>query len=123
VVLGFLNSPEYQAGHISDAAYVNDLYFDVLGRSAEATGLASWEGVFKSGASRSAVARDFIDSPESQRRIVDGYYAALLHRAGEDAGVANWLSHLQDDLSPKSIGVAFLASTEYLANARAHVRP
>jgi hypothetical protein len=121
VVVGFLTSPEYQAMHESDDAFIHALYLDVLSRSAEAAGLANWQQVLHNGASRSLVAREFVNSLESHRRVVDSFYAAFLHRAGEAPGEPNWLTHLQAGMSRKSVAIGFLAGIEYFANARDHV--
>ncbi len=69
VAAAFLTSGEYQATHASAAAFAAGLYQDALNRPADASGLAAWEAVLGSGASREQVALEFLTSAESSQGV------------------------------------------------------
>ena len=48
---------------------MNLLYQNVLGRAADAAGLATWTGVLAQGGSRAGVVLDFSESPELKARL------------------------------------------------------
>ena len=75
VVAGFVNSPEFQNtyGALSNPGFVELLYQNVLGRAADAGGLANWVGQLDSGTARAQVVLGFSESPE----FVNGTKAAL----------------------------------------------
>jgi Domain of unknown function (DUF4214) len=96
VVLGFVLSEEYRSAHADATSWVQALYRDALSRDAEAAGLACWTGQLQSRArSERQVAHEIVNSDESFLRAVDGYYAAFLHRPGEQAGREVWLELLR----------------------------
>ncbi|MEC3862669.1 DUF4214 domain-containing protein [Mesobacterium sp. TK19101] len=63
---GFVNSAEFQAvyGALTNTQFVELLYQNVLGRAADAGGLASWVGQLGGGATRAQVVVGFSESPE-----------------------------------------------------------
>ncbi len=125
VVLRFVTSAEYHAKWSTDDTLAQHLYEDVLSREGSTAELtAARSDLLTKGVA--AVARELINSDESYLRIVDGYYAALLHRAGEEGGRQFWLSHLQavgeTNLSPGAVAEQFFYLPEYYdqgANAEA----
>ncbi|WP_082024623.1 DUF4214 domain-containing protein [Mameliella alba] len=62
----FVGSAEFQAtyGDTTDAEFVTLLYNNVLDRDPDPGGFATWVGLLEDGASRVAVVRHFMDSPE-----------------------------------------------------------
>lgn len=66
VAAGFVESPEFRAmyGALDDEGFVTLLYENVLGRAADATGLANWTGQLEAGTSRVAVVEGFAQSAE-----------------------------------------------------------
>jgi hypothetical protein len=90
VIEGILTSREYTSEHASNAAFVNDLYFRLLGRQADSGGLASWEQDLGSGVSRTAVVEGFLESQESAELASVSFYAAFLHRAKDLPGDQFW---------------------------------
>lgn len=64
----FLGSSEYQSkmGGASDATFLQSLYQNMLGRSADAAGLAYWESALADGASRASVVVSIVGSTEAQ---------------------------------------------------------
>lgn len=69
IASAFLASSEYQSkmGGASDATFVQSLYQNMLGRSADAAGLAYWESALADGASRASVAVSIVGSAEAQQ--------------------------------------------------------
>lgn len=69
VASAFLASSEYQSkmGGASDATFVQSLYQNMLGRSADAAGLAYWESTLADGASRASVVVSIVGSAEAQQ--------------------------------------------------------
>ena len=105
----YFSSPEQGRGTVQ--GFVSELYRDVLGRSADAAGLAYWVGqVVQRGAM--AVAGDFYQSLESRTRRVDQQYGLLLKRAPDPGGRAHWAQYLLavDDIV---LTVSLTTSEEY----------
>ena len=63
---GFIASPEFASGAVSNAAFVNNLYLNALHRPADAAGAASWTAALNGGASRASVLIGFSDSNENR---------------------------------------------------------
>src|SRR5262249_50776797 len=95
VLKGFLTSSEYNQAHATDAAFVQGLYNDILGREPEAAGQAAWLQALQQGASRDSVVNGFLFSTESITRLVNSYYSAYLDRSAEAPGLAFWTSAVQ----------------------------
>lgn len=87
----------------SNAAAVYRLYQAAFNRAPDIAGQSYWTNVRDSGVSLNEIAAGFVASPEFQSIygvnpgpdvIVDKLYQNVLHRAGESAGVAYWLTAL-----------------------------
>lgn len=114
----FYGSPEYfaQAGGTNEG-FVRALYRDLLGREADAGGLASWAAALDSGAMTTGdVAAGFYASIESRESRVRGLYQRILLRGPDSAGLVYWAGQLlhTDDIrlasdlaaSSESFGIA-----------------
>jgi hypothetical protein len=66
------DSPEFSShyGPLGDGAFVGQLYENVLGRPADAAGLAAWTDALSHGASRGDVVACFSESAEFKDRFV-----------------------------------------------------
>jgi FG-GAP-like repeat/SdrD B-like domain/Domain of unknown function (DUF4214)/Calx-beta domain/FG-GAP repeat len=120
VVQGILAMPLYTTLHPTDAEFVTDLYFHLLGRQADSGGLAHWEQLLSSGSSRGAIVADFFESTsESAMLASQGFYAAFLHRAPDPKGDAHWIGQLQPQLQTFGQVAAgyFWTTSEYQTNA------
>ncbi|MBL9124860.1 MAG: DUF4214 domain-containing protein [Planctomycetaceae bacterium] len=114
----FLTSGEYTATHAANAAFIEGLYKDVLGRNADAAGRASWVAQLEQGKSRADVARSFLNSDERYFRTIDTYYASFLGRPADAAGRNSFVSGLkQGTLTLAAAAEMMLASDEYFARA------
>jgi hypothetical protein len=115
IVLAIVSSPEFLSQHRSSALFVNALYNTILGRNADAPGLAAWTTALDSGElSNAQVAMKFVYCGELRRSIVDAYYLAFLGRSGDGTGELGWLTALQSNQATlDTVAVGFLASSEY----------
>ncbi len=125
VVLGFVESAEYQKINSGPTAFVQALYRDLLSRNADVPELEYWVNFIQTANTQTA-ALSIMNSSESRLRIVDGFYAALLHRSGEEGGRSFWLSKFADgEVTIESAAVSFLGGTlnvdEYFIAAQASV--
>lgn len=113
ILQSFLTSSEYLAGHSSDAAFLDGLYHDVLGRTADDAGKAEWLRALSSNHARADVARAFLMGSESLGRVLDQFYTSFLGRSS-DQGVSFWVNQLQKGNSTFATTVAsFLSSSEF----------
>ena len=64
VVRGFIKSPEFNPGELTEEELVNELYNDLYDRVPSAGETAVWTGALKDGASRDSVLDFFLSSPE-----------------------------------------------------------
>jgi hypothetical protein len=110
----FAGSSEfYQHAGGTDAGWVNAMYQAVLGRAADAGGLAYWTGQLAQGASRAAVAQGFAGSTEREAQLINDDYFTDLGRAADPAGQAYWVNGFENGLRNEDIIAGFLASEEY----------
>jgi hypothetical protein len=119
---GFLTSEEYRQAHSDTTAYLKGLYANVLGRTADAAGMAAWQQAAQGGLSHAALADGFLQSAEQAQRLVDQHYARYLRRFAEPAGKEVWVEALlKHRLSPAQIAKEFLAADEFFARVAAGV--
>jgi uncharacterized repeat protein (TIGR01451 family) len=116
MLAGFTSSPEYylQAGG-TDQGWLDALYHDVLGRSADAAGEANWLQALASGASRFNVALAVATSLEHESILIAADYQRYLSRSASAAEVASWVNSLQHGLSDEQVAAAFVASDEFFS--------
>src|SRR5262249_8416666 len=105
-----LGGPQQQA----EQAFVQALYRDLLGRQAEAQGLAAWTALLQAGGTRLQVVQGIWNSPEHHGLQVDQFYATYLHRAADPEGRTAWVNALLDGMTETEAIRGFLTSTEYL---------
>jgi uncharacterized repeat protein (TIGR01451 family) len=117
VLAGFTSSMEYyqQAGS-TDASWIDALYHDMLGRSPDAAGKASWLVALASGSSRLRVALAIATSVERESSVIVADYQRYLGRGASAAEIAVWLSNLQHGMSSEQVAAAFVASDEFYNN-------
>ena len=99
----------------SPAGFVASLYGTVLGRQADAGGLAYWTQLLASGSTRSQVAQGFWGSVEHRGQEVEQDYATYLNRSADPDGLAFWKSAFGSGMDERGIALAFTKSAEYQA--------
>jgi hypothetical protein len=126
VATDFTASPEFMQdyGSLLDAAFVNQLYQNVLDRPADTAGAQYWYSVLASGASRGTVVLGFAESQENEAKTVstaggennaEAYrlYQAALNRTPDASGLSYWSSALANDATPTQIAQDFINSAEF----------
>jgi hypothetical protein len=124
--MNFIASAEFQNtyGSLNSAQFVETLYQNVLGRSADPTGLAYWQSQMDNGESRSQVLLNFSDSFENKENTIstigdkdlsEAYrlYQAAFNRTPDQPGLAYWTGQLDNGTTPLQAAQSFLASPEF----------
>ena len=127
VATDFTTSMEFihDYGSLSDTAFVEQLYQNVLGRPADAAGLQDWTGLLASGGSRGTVLLGFAESPEFEADTLsdagdnfngEAYrlYVAALNRVPDPAGQAAWAAYLASGATLTQAAQGFVDSTEFI---------
>jgi autotransporter-associated beta strand protein len=97
----------------TEQRHVVHLYQDLLGREADASGLAFWTGLLQQGASRVQVALGLLSSREYQAKVVQGLYQTLLDRPAEPQGLFFFTNFLTTGGSVDQVRVFLVTSPEY----------
>jgi hypothetical protein len=125
VASSFATSPEFiqDYGSLSNAAFVNQLYETVLGRTADAAGAQDWDGLLASGASRGMVVLGFAESTEYKADTLsiagdndDAEVYRLFqafNRVPDTGGLTSWSSALADGATPLQVAQGFVNSAEF----------
>jgi murein DD-endopeptidase MepM/ murein hydrolase activator NlpD len=99
----FARAPEFTRmyGSLSNSAYVDLVYRNVLGRDPDPQGKAYWVGELDKGVTRGRVMVGFSSSPEYRaeqrnRMHVVGCYGVMLDRIPTTSELAAWKKHLDD---------------------------
>jgi len=100
----------------TDAAWIADLYDELLERPADQAGAAYWVGQLAAGTPRRQAALAFYQSLESRLTRVTGLYQALLGRDPDVAGRAHWAGVLADGHDLR-LSVDLATSDEYWGRA------
>jgi alpha-tubulin suppressor-like RCC1 family protein len=103
---------------LSDQAFLQQLYLDVLGRPIDAGGAATFGAALANGESRADVLGNLLGSAEYSLRQIDPvirlYYSALA-RCPDSGGLGAWSNALQAGaLTLATAGNAFAGSAEFL---------
>ncbi|HUY33751.1 MAG TPA: DUF4214 domain-containing protein [Pirellulales bacterium] len=118
---GFISSPEFFA-HVggTNKAWIDALYFDLLGRAAEFAGENLWLQELAQGMTRYSVATFFTAGPEREALRVQADYQRFLGRAASPAEVNGWVTAFRDGMTNENVAAGFAASMEYY---QIHSRP
>jgi subtilisin-like proprotein convertase family protein len=96
-------------------AYVDAVYQDFLGRSADAGGLAFWRGRLDRGVeTRASFVRQMARSNEYAVKIVTRSYADVLGRAPDPSGRSFWANRVRHGMAPSVLVLNLIASNEFL---------
>jgi hypothetical protein len=101
------------AGLNGDQAFIHKVYQDVLHRTADADGLASWEGHLNQGMSRTQVVAAIMASPEGLVNQVTDVYANVLHRLPDPSGLHTFTTFLAQGGTHTELEGILLGSQEY----------
>ena len=95
-------------------AFIKGIYRTLLGRDADANGLAFWLGQFNAGVSHTSLVNSFWNSTENRTREVNTYYQVFLGRGADPQGLGFWVQQLQSGVDETAIVFSFLLSPEEL---------
>ena len=116
-----LTSAGFNGLHPDDGSFLQALYQDILGRSASAGEIAAWESAIVKGLSRASVVSDFIHSPASAKRAVDGFALAFWGRPIDAATEQFTVAYLVNGGTLVEVASAFAASAPFVQRAQAMV--
>jgi hypothetical protein len=119
----FAASPEFQQtyGALSNEAFVDLVYQNILGRAPDQSGYAFWVEELNSGRwTRGQVMIGFSESPEyegltSYEVYVTMMYIGMLRRSPDEGGFNFWVNYLGSGNSGLALIDGFLNSQEYAA--------
>jgi lysophospholipase L1-like esterase len=101
----------------ANAAFVEAVYQDVLGRQADSAGLAWGTALVNSGQSRAIFIEPMVYSDEASTHFIRSVYQQYLGREADAAGLSYWLAQMHAGVRNEQIEAAFLASDEFYARA------
>jgi uncharacterized protein (DUF1800 family) len=121
VANAFATAPEFVAtyGQLTNDQFVRMIYRNLLGRDAEAAGLAYWRGELDAGrVTRGAAMVAFSESAEYRARIgsrvfVVMAYTGMLRRAPDQGGFDFWVGEMGRGRSGRDLVGLFLDAAEY----------
>ena len=123
----FAASAEFQSryGSLTDDAFVDLVYGNVLQRAADTEGRSYWIARLSAGVSRGAVMTGFAESSEFTTRTdsapatssnqgkIERLYQAFFLRAPDSGGLGYWLGQADSGVSLETIAASFSASAEF----------
>ncbi|OYV88561.1 MAG: hypothetical protein B7Z73_08310, partial [Planctomycetia bacterium 21-64-5] len=99
------------------AAIIEKLYQQVLGRAPDAGGLAYWTQQVDAGQPYGTVAQGIFESDERLDPIIEGYYQQFLLRPADAAGLAYWDQVWKASGGPEQVIGGMITSPEFYASA------
>jgi hypothetical protein len=93
--------------------YVQQLYWELLGRPAETSGMNHWANLLDRGTPRAEVVRSIQQSPEFHLRVVTSLYATFLGREPDSVGRDYFTLFMNQGGSVDQAAILILSSTEY----------
>jgi uncharacterized protein (TIGR03118 family) len=110
---GLFGSLQPTAPGGANARFVDQLYQDLLGRQADAAGLASWLAGLDQGMTRAQVVAGIENSTEYRAVLVQQAYQQFLHRSADQAGLSAWMAFLQQGHTVEQMEAGIIGSPEY----------
>jgi Domain of unknown function (DUF4214) len=113
----FLTSDEYARVHSlsSNADFMSSVYHDVLNRSVDASGLATWGSFLAHGGNRELFALALLESTEAQQNLVTDAFGQYLHRRNVDqASLDYFVGQLKQGATDQWLAIAVAGSQEYV---------
>jgi uncharacterized delta-60 repeat protein len=95
--------------------FVEQLYWDLLQRPVDASGLASWSGMLDRGVSHAQVITAIQSSLESRTLVVGNLYQRVLGRPVDPSGLSTWVSFLNQGGTAEQVESFLLGSDEFFA--------
>jgi outer membrane protein assembly factor BamB len=110
----FVGSPEfYSMAGGTDESWIDAVYRDLLGRSADPQGETYWLAQLAGGESRYSVAYALAAAAESEERRIVEDYQHYLDRSPDGPAIGFWLAQVANGMTDEDRAAAFVASQEY----------
>ncbi len=111
-----LGSDEYveNVAGLSLTRFIDNLYLDILHRSADPVGALAWQNAVKGGLPRVDVARALMHSAEGARYAIVEAFASNLNRSPEEQAIDFFASQIIGGASYESMNAAVMGSKEFL---------
>lgn len=100
-----------------NAAFVNAVYLDTLGRAADLTSLNSDTQQLNAGTPRVFLPATVIDSNEYAADVINAAYQKCLGRAADDASLNYWTQQLHAGLRDEDLYAVLVGSDEFYSRA------
>lgn len=111
---GFLASPEYlNRNGGGNETWLRGVYYDLLGRDIDASGLQFWQAELSAGMSANAVALGISSGDERLAERASDTYLALLGRAPDPSDLVHWVANLRSGGTTEDISSGLVGSLEY----------
>jgi hypothetical protein len=102
----------------ANGLYVAALFQQLLGRAADANGLAFWTHLLDSGTTDAAVASALVHSAEYYTNLIEADYSQLLGRPADPMGLAAWLDLMQHHgWTDQQLQASIASSAEFFHDA------
>ncbi len=124
---GFMISTEFTTKYgtsITNDAFVQQLYLNVLHRTADAGGENYWDTQLANGLSRASVLVDFSESFENASNTMSTIgdatlsetyrlYQAAFDRTPDTGGLSFWFGQMEQGIAAVNVAASFIASSEF----------
>jgi hypothetical protein len=97
----------------TNTAYLDRVYFDVLGRLPDPSGRAFWVNKLNAGVDRGSVALQFINAQEFRRSVIDDQFLRFLDRKATPAEQATWVPQLATATGEQQLIASLAVGAEY----------
>ncbi|HUY90682.1 MAG TPA: DUF4214 domain-containing protein [Pirellulales bacterium] len=104
-------------GGQSSNGWIQNLYLDVLGRTASSDEIAYWRNAVNQGISPSQIATNFLTSTEHRSQLIDTLYEQYLGRQADQGGIDYWISVWNATGGPEAVQAGIIGSVEYYEKA------
>lgn len=101
----------------TNAAYIEAVYQDALGRPADPVGLNWAAGIINSGLPHNDFVAPLVFSAEADAQFIRAAYQRYLGREADLAGIDFWLGQMQAGARNEAVEAAFLSGKEFYARA------
>ncbi len=120
VEVEIMGSAEFVAAHGGTAAgFVIAVYSDILGRTPDPAGGASWVNMLNAGGSTESVVQAILRSSEAATLTAGDLYANFLNRQPDTGGQAFVVNSIVSGSSSESLVLFIVSSQEFYNNAQA----
>jgi Domain of unknown function (DUF4214) len=120
IMVNFVLSPEF-TGQNDNPTFVAKMYYAILGRTAAQSEIDGYVNQLNANqTNRATVVLNFLNSPESLKRVVQSGYVGYLKRLAGTGETDFWLTQIQHGATIGTVMIDILASQEFKNNASAN---